>query len=112
MLKIFFATVLLYTLFCIYFLINRNFNVSRRGRPLLGQSSMPSTSLSSITQHEGVVVVERLEQSSPRTPDNHQPSIQLVDLITPQAPSVRVNRRPLEVDLTCDLDDEVFVVLV
>ncbi|EFX79211.1 hypothetical protein DAPPUDRAFT_304913 [Daphnia pulex] len=52
--------------------------------------------------------------TTPRTPENEQNNVQVVDLITPavqpQIPVVRA-RRPLEVDLTCDLDDEVFVVL-
>lgn len=53
--------------------------------------------------------------TTPRTPENEQNNVQFVDLITPavqpQIPVIRA-RRPLEVDLTCDLDDEVFVVLV
>ncbi len=53
--------------------------------------------------------------NTPRTPENEQNNVQVVDLITPavqpQIPVLRA-RRPLEVDLTCDLDDEVFVVLV
>ncbi len=53
--------------------------------------------------------------TTPITPENEQNNVQVVDLITPavqpQIPVVRA-RRPLEVDLTCDLDDEVFVVLV
>jgi hypothetical protein len=53
--------------------------------------------------------------TTPRTPENEQNNVQVVDLITPavqpQIPIVRA-RRLLEVDLTCDLDDEVFVVLV
>lgn len=55
-------------------------------------------------------------RNTPRTPENEQNHVQVVvDLITPvvqpQMPVLRA-RRPLEVDLTCDLDDEVFVVLV
>ena len=55
------------------------------------------------------------DPNTPRTPEHEQNNVQLVDLITPavqpQIPVLRA-RRPLEVDLTCDLDDEVFVVLV
>ncbi|XP_057364920.1 uncharacterized protein LOC130685613 [Daphnia carinata] len=53
------------------------------------------------------------ELNTPRTPENDQTNVQLVDLITPVQSTIPVARarRPLEVDLTCDLDDEVFVVL-
>jgi hypothetical protein len=55
------------------------------------------------------------DPDTPRRPESEHNNVQVVDLITPvvqlQVPVHRV-RRPLEVDLTCDLDDEVFVVLV
>ena len=52
-------------------------------------------------------------EMTPETPQNNGQSsvVQIVDLITP-LPATRVIRRPVEVDLTCDLEDEVFVVLV
>ncbi|KAI9562169.1 hypothetical protein GHT06_013134 [Daphnia sinensis] len=83
-----------------------------RHQRLRGQSSTMPTLAASATQREtrreGPV-----ELNTPRTPENDQTSVQLVDLITPvqsTIPAARA-RRPLEVDLTCDLDDEVFVVL-
>ena len=65
---------------------------------------------------EAVPLVERLHRSSETTaPDNRQSTIQLVDLVTPQAPSVRVNGEPLEFDLTyddCDDQSELYLLLV
>lgn len=54
---------------------------------------------------------DQQEVNTPRTPENYPTNVPLVDLITPLVPAGRA-RRPLQVDLTCDLDDEVFVVLV
>jgi len=50
----------------------------------------------------------------PVTPEQRN-EVAIVDLVTPgpaNLPPPRALGRPVEVDLTCDLDDEVFVLLV
>lgn len=85
---------------------------SGRHQRLRGQSSITPTLPVSATQRE-TSSEGHVELNTPRTPENDQTSVQLVDLITPVQPTIPAARarRPLEVDLTCDLDDEVFVVL-
>ncbi|KZS18863.1 uncharacterized protein LOC116929767 [Daphnia magna] len=85
---------------------------SGRHQRLRGQSSITQTLPVSATQRE-TSREGHVELNTPRTPENDQTSVQLVDLITPVQPTIPAARarRPLEVDLTCDLDDEVFVVL-
>ncbi len=82
------------------------------------QRSNASTSNTPVTPQPHVeenTVDQSVMQIDPPTPQ-HEQSVQIVDLSTPQPLSVpvptRPTRRPVEVDLTCDLDDEVFVVLV
>lgn len=95
---------------------------ARRGR--IARPSSTSTSTPVVPVQETVqvadgevpmqVVDETLPvEMTPETPQNNGQSsvVQIVDLITP-LPATRVIRRPVEVDLTCDLEDEVFVVLV
>lgn len=47
------------------------------------------------------------QPADPATPEQDERDVSIVDLVTPSHPP-----RPVEVDLTCDLDDEVFVLLV
>ena len=71
------------------------------------------------TVQEAVIAIEitpadtqsaNVEPAAPETPPTQaDEGVAVVDLTTPHSSAAS---RPVEVDLTCELDDEVFVVLV
>lgn len=74
-------------------------------------STNPSTSTTSSAVEED----NRLGGSIPPFSDeNETGDISVIDLVSPHASRLmrRTRTQPLEVDLTCDVDEEVFVVLV
>lgn len=69
----------------------------------------PSNSSSAMYSAAG-----RVEEMYPSARESDAADVSVVDLASPSpTPRNRTNfRQPLEVDLTCDVDEEVFVVLV